>query len=73
MFSVMSVSQSVTLSTVEGLPVLGPGPTPSLYRAPDPAPSVQGPGSPQDMFKLVHYEARTVKNQAVGIQLNAFL
>ena len=72
MFLDMSVCQSVILSKGGGVPVLDPA-TPSLYRTPGPVPSVQGPGSPQDIFKLGHYEARTVKNQAFGIQMNAFL
>ena len=53
------VCLSFCLPTGE-VPVHGPSPAAS-------------PTPPQYMFKLVHYEARTVKRQAVGIQPKCFL
>ena len=53
--------------TVKGLC----SPLPQLYRAPVPAPE-EGP-APPDMFKLVHYEARTIGKWVVGIRLKCLL
>ena len=35
--------------------------------------TVQGPNPPQHVFKLVHYEERTVRKRAVGIRLECLL
>ena len=44
----------------------------SVYRVGVPARAPRVP-PPQDMFKLVHYEVRTVGKQAVGIRLKCLL